>query len=768
MLDPPWHQTFDWIFHPVDDINSDDIESGDADTDEDDLDDSDTGDTGIDGFDTNEMDIIADDIGADDIGADDIGADDIGADDIGADDIDTDNVEDCNSRPDFMQWLRNGSGLFWISGKLGSGKSTLMAHIIRNERTTTELQVWAKPRIPRVISFFFWRAGSHEQALQNSIAGLLRSLIFQLLDQIEGLTEKVVKRNDLQTCRMAPWHESSLRALLHDVIEAAEDERLCFFVDGLDEFRGDCNKLASEVCSIFQKYPHAKLCVSSRPEEPLVQRFAEFVRLRMEELNRRDIKQYVVAQLGSDSLERKNLTYEICRRANGVFLWAVVVTREVFLGLQNGEDPEILEQRIQQLNPEMDKLFGELLQNIDKLHKNTLAFFLNALSLTTDAEIDPPSVTLLAAALCKDRIISYTAFAQQCELRCRQINAYSKGLLQLDSSAGKSHEQVECVWLVPPEAFQDIQGMRGDDAAVALLAVKARRKAFLPSHSTGSTAEREVIRYLLSRVQWSHRSAYDFVAKQDAQAALGLDVSSARPGVLAKLLSGQVQLLAIAPSSISHDKLLSSLSRLKDIVDTIARACNSELGDMHGRLDQARNLVKHMEQDDLDGGLSVGAPGEREMFDPRCGIRAWHPQSSPEIRFWCCCATGDLIRYLSDRMLVLGSNDDRGLMVASVIASFTSGPRVAHPSFRYPFDIWNREYQLQDLGSTCLVSLLTILVGQRERSSGGKSEALLHASLFKRQSNVDIYCDITWFSNVKEEWCYDVDETVHGCGGQNA
>jgi len=40
----------------------------------------------------------------------------------------------------FLHWLSSGNGIFHISGKLGSGKSTLMKFLCDHDRTTAELQ----------------------------------------------------------------------------------------------------------------------------------------------------------------------------------------------------------------------------------------------------------------------------------------------------------------------------------------------------------------------------------------------------------------------------------------------------------------------------------------------------------------------------------------------------------------------------------------------------------------------------------------------------
>jgi ATPase subunit of ABC transporter with duplicated ATPase domains len=36
---------------------------------------------------------------------------------------------------DFPKWLQSGKGIYWINGKAGSGKSTLMKYIVRHQET---------------------------------------------------------------------------------------------------------------------------------------------------------------------------------------------------------------------------------------------------------------------------------------------------------------------------------------------------------------------------------------------------------------------------------------------------------------------------------------------------------------------------------------------------------------------------------------------------------------------------------------------------------
>ena len=95
-----------------------------------------------------------------------------------------DKVSQESSWDDFPQWLTNGKGCYWINGKAGSGKSTLMKYILENQKTTDALVKWSDSSDLIVASFFFWYAGT---PLQKSQVGLLRALLLDVLNRRPGL-----------------------------------------------------------------------------------------------------------------------------------------------------------------------------------------------------------------------------------------------------------------------------------------------------------------------------------------------------------------------------------------------------------------------------------------------------------------------------------------------------------------------------------------------------------------------------------------------------
>ncbi|KAI1655243.1 hypothetical protein F4813DRAFT_368207 [Daldinia decipiens] len=86
------------------------------------------------------------------------------------------------------EWLQRGEGIFWISGKPGSGKSTMMKFIHNDQRTSELLHKWNSKARQIMPTFFFHHRGNH---IQRSFEGLLRSIISQILEAEETIFEVI-------------------------------------------------------------------------------------------------------------------------------------------------------------------------------------------------------------------------------------------------------------------------------------------------------------------------------------------------------------------------------------------------------------------------------------------------------------------------------------------------------------------------------------------------------------------------------------------------
>jgi hypothetical protein len=125
----------------------------------------------------------------------------------------------------FPKWLKEGTSIYWISGKAASGKSTLMNYIINDESTMEALEVWAAGKPLHVLTFFLWAPGT---PLQRNVEGLLRSLLYQLLEQVPDLATEIVSQFVLTTKRIPSSTERTLKAVLQYSLDNAIGRQHCF------------------------------------------------------------------------------------------------------------------------------------------------------------------------------------------------------------------------------------------------------------------------------------------------------------------------------------------------------------------------------------------------------------------------------------------------------------------------------------------------------------------------------------------------------------
>jgi len=90
----------------------------------------------------------------------------------------------------FMQWLSGSDTTYWVAGKPGSGKSTLMKFLASHSRID-ELLCSSQHRQPVILYFYFWASGME---MQRSLQSCLRTLLNQLLHALPREIEDLLKR----------------------------------------------------------------------------------------------------------------------------------------------------------------------------------------------------------------------------------------------------------------------------------------------------------------------------------------------------------------------------------------------------------------------------------------------------------------------------------------------------------------------------------------------------------------------------------------------
>ncbi|KAF5245739.1 hypothetical protein FANTH_7199 [Fusarium anthophilum] len=281
----------------------------------------------------------------------------------------------------FSTWLQSDDKLFWIRGKPGSGKSTLIKFVINNDNTKRLLGSW-HPNT-RILSHFFWKIGSEPQ---NSIRGLLCSLLYNLLSEDEDAIDKVLRDFKFSESKdfYKEWSSPEAEKVLWSLLDVAAHPT-CIFVDGLDEISDKDGYQA--LVSVVQRLTTCrgvKVCVSSRPETELVKRPESIgvQNLRLEDLTKPEMVVYIRQEFERLPQSRladfllKGFTSRLLHKAQGVFLWLALATKSVINGIMNGDDQETLSQRLEQLPEELESLYQtmwERLNGHNRVYRETAA-----------------------------------------------------------------------------------------------------------------------------------------------------------------------------------------------------------------------------------------------------------------------------------------------------------------------------------------------------------------------------------------------------------
>jgi hypothetical protein len=311
-----------------------------------------------------------------------------------------------NDSPTFVQWLHSDKNLYWISGRPGSGKSTLMKFLCHHQKTKEHLATWAANNEVIIAEYFFWNAGKND--LQKSQEGLLRSLLYQILRQcpdyirlaFPGVWQCYNPTNtwfpgdeNLPLETEMPHTVPELLDALTRVcdLHTQSEKRLCFFIDGLDEYVGDSRDVI-QLVGVLRNLEHVKICVSSRQWNEFEDAFGKSRtdKLYIHDFNYQDINAYVKDVFDNDDnyqdLEDKEtlgkkLIQEIVATANGVFLWVVLVVRSLQDGLCEADSITRLQQRLRKLPTNLEELFERILfRDVKESYRSEAShFFLVAL-----------------------------------------------------------------------------------------------------------------------------------------------------------------------------------------------------------------------------------------------------------------------------------------------------------------------------------------------------------------------------------------------------
>ena len=285
----------------------------------------------------------------------------------------------------FAEWLASGNGIFHISGKLGSGKSTLMKFLCSDDRTTGYLRIWAGNRRLVFAKFFFWRPGTK---LQKSLEGLYRSILFSIAKECPELISTVFPTlldhaysGEKLSYGVAALEPQVIRSMFNHIISNEDIYKnicFCFFIDGLDEYEETPQADYQDLVLLLNRWTQSspagiKICVSSREWNVFEKAFSKEQKLRLQDLTRGDIQIYIkerfddLLMIDEDKEMRGQvdiLIQEILNKADGVFLWVSLVVQALRQGLQNGDRPKDLRRKLHHIPDDLIDLYRYLLNTI--------------------------------------------------------------------------------------------------------------------------------------------------------------------------------------------------------------------------------------------------------------------------------------------------------------------------------------------------------------------------------------------------------------------
>lgn len=344
----------------------------------------------------------------------------------------------------FARWLRvNRLRMFWIRGKPGSGKSTLMKYLSMSPTARQHLPQGGSPWI--VLDFFF--DFRQAQELANTIDGLLNTLLHQLSWYIPLIKDSLKQEDMLPTLTSV----RSLQSLLSRGLQASEHQFLVL-IDGLDEYSGETTYLVMFLKSL-KIHKNIKVCLASRPEEELKQQLGDLPHLEMSAYNNAGIEKYIDLAVTSfrphlDHLKLFEVHKVILERAEGVFLWVHLAIASISKACFRRSPVSEIMAALNALPKELEAMYQRIIDGIPDDWKGEAAILYTLIASSSSLK---PSIALLFSTL-KFLVDTFHITSLPTELNeldledfAVRINATLGGLIELvaASSQVKTEEKFE-------------------------------------------------------------------------------------------------------------------------------------------------------------------------------------------------------------------------------------------------------------------------------------------------------------------------------------
>jgi hypothetical protein len=273
---------------------------------------------------------------------------------------------------EYLDWLSvdklpEHHGFFWIKGKPGCGKSTLMKFAFTEIRRSLQNI--------SLLSFFFNARGA---SLERSTIGLYRSLLLQLLEKIPddrqvwniaSLTHQLLS-NQLNRDR------AMLQHVFAQLVQILDQRRITVIIDALDECDEDevrnmvafFEELGEEAMSNGREF---YVLFSSRHYPHITVHRSVEITLEEQQGHSKDVDKYLSSKLkAGNGKQAAQIRQEIRDRASGIFMWVVLVVEILNKASDHGQ-AHLLHKKLREIPDDLNELFRTILarddQNLDEM-----------------------------------------------------------------------------------------------------------------------------------------------------------------------------------------------------------------------------------------------------------------------------------------------------------------------------------------------------------------------------------------------------------------
>lgn len=403
----------------------------------------------------------------------------------------------------FPDWLeRPEDPIYWITGKPGAGKSTIMKYILGTSLLKDHLTKWAGQKPLLIARYYAWHAGTTPQ---KSLWGLKQALLYQVLEEYPELIPV------LAPAHWAQFWLFGFDAVRHQAVSESDINHgfdrlmaisgttisLAIFIDGLDEFDMPPREVVSFVESIATSSRKCiKICVASRPWVEFDDAYSESPKLQMDLYTGNDMEIFVAERFrkcrafkeisAAHPSESMNLQRNLAKKANGVFIWLSLVVNDLELAATDGAGILELEEIADRVPSEMCSLYDFIWRRIPEQNRQRGAALIQTVEVA-DFKLNWQFAWLVDELAQRGHDISPTILHSVEDSQCgerssghirtslkRKLSSRTRGII-VDSEGGDvdfTHRTAR-EWAVLPNVWASLQQESGPKFDPNLLLLEA-------------------------------------------------------------------------------------------------------------------------------------------------------------------------------------------------------------------------------------------------------------------------------------------------------